>query len=355
MQVNHSYSLPTVVELFCVGDNEAAAYSRWSALAGSIIRQAEEVYTILEPGRRNGGPGPDFLRARIQFPDGIIKVGDVEIHCRTGGWYQHGHRWDGRYSNVILHIITGGTATPITLGAHQHVPTLYLPDHLPHAKACESYCSTPLDQAIVEQMIDLLAAQRWYRKIARFTGSDPTQQQRELALKLTCGSGADQLVQIWREELIGAPSLVDFVTRVIDRGPDKLGSRGKYAGRLAATAILVWLHENDCEKLWALTFSDFWSMLDEFATADLPIASRQFVIELVGNWLLPLSEIETGRDCYEGWFNLPRGWLYGRVKAFLPKINRIAPKLFGEQQGLLEWEESLCNMNDCTACPVVSS
>jgi hypothetical protein len=256
MKSSHNYPLTATSDLFDVADNEAEAYVRWSAMAGVSIGQAAEVYTILEPGRRNGGPGPDFLRARIRFPDGATKTGDIEIHCRTAGWHQHGHRWDQRYSNVILHIVTGGSASPIKIGASQQAPTIYLPGHLPESKPCEINCAARPDQATIDQMITLLAAQRWYRRLARFTGIDPARQQMELALRLARGSAVEQLAQIWMQEFQKNMNMIGFIEGVLNRSQDLIGPGKKFAGRLAAGSALVWYHQHDPEKLWAMTFAE---------------------------------------------------------------------------------------------------
>jgi len=256
---------------------------------------------------------------------------------------------------VILHIVTAGTTAPIKIGANQQAPTIYLPSHLLESKPCESNYAAHPDQATIDQMITLLAAQRWYRRLARFTGIDPARQQMELALRLARGSAAEQLVQIWMQELQSSMNMVGFIEGVLNRTQGLIGSGKKFAGRLAAGSAIIWYHRHAPNKLWAMTFADLWSMINELAATDLPVPTRLFVIELIGNWVLPLSHIESGKDRYEQWYNLPRGWLYGRVRAFMPKVDRPAPKLFGEQQGLLEWLGSLCDVNSCTACPFVNS
>lgn len=355
MEGNIYYPLPMAVEQLNVADNEAAGYPIWSGLAGAHIRQAGEMYTVLVPGRRNTGPGPDFLHARIRFPDGSMRAGDIEIHCRTGGWYQHGHQWDIRYSNVILHVIMGGTAAPVKLSANQLVPTIYLPLRLPEDKPCENKWGTTPDAATTGQLIRLLAAQRWYHRLGRLKTSTANRPQLELALRLTCGSAADQLLQIWLEEFQNNTVMPAFIEQVLGRTQGELGLSRKSAGRLAAGSALVWLHRHAQDKLFTLNFSEVCLLIKQLAVVDLPVPTRQFVIELVGNWLFPLSHLESGKSRYDEWYNLPRGWLYSGVRAFLPKLDWAAPKLFGEQQGLLEWVESLCDSNSCVACPLVNS
>ncbi|MCC6547117.1 DUF2851 family protein [Candidatus Sumerlaeota bacterium] len=59
---------------------------------------------VIEPGRWNTGPGPDFLDARIRIA-GELREGDVEIHTQSGDWQRHGHHKDFEYNRVILHVV----------------------------------------------------------------------------------------------------------------------------------------------------------------------------------------------------------------------------------------------------------
>jgi hypothetical protein len=58
---------------------------------------------VLDPGRWNEGPGPDFLAAEIAIDGRKIK-GDVEAHVEAGQWRRHGHGGDYVYNTVALHI-----------------------------------------------------------------------------------------------------------------------------------------------------------------------------------------------------------------------------------------------------------
>ena len=60
---------------------------------------------VLYPGRRNGGPGPDFRDAMIQVEEAPPQRGDVEVHLTDSGWRQHGHHEDPNYNNVVLHVV----------------------------------------------------------------------------------------------------------------------------------------------------------------------------------------------------------------------------------------------------------
>ncbi len=66
---------------------------------------------IIDPGLYNRNAGPDFFNAKIKI-NGIIWVGNVEIHDKASDWYQHGHDKDSAYDNTILHVV-GIDNTPV--------------------------------------------------------------------------------------------------------------------------------------------------------------------------------------------------------------------------------------------------
>ena len=58
---------------------------------------------VLDPGRWNGGAGPDFRGATVEI-GGSVRKGDVEVHVRPGDWNAHGHSARPDYANVVLHV-----------------------------------------------------------------------------------------------------------------------------------------------------------------------------------------------------------------------------------------------------------
>jgi len=50
------------------------------------------------------GAGPDFTGALLDL-DGTLVRGDVEVHVRAAGWYEHGHHRDPAYNGVVLHAV----------------------------------------------------------------------------------------------------------------------------------------------------------------------------------------------------------------------------------------------------------
>ncbi len=78
--------------------------------ANSLFRESvcfstgKKQIRILHVGTQNLDSGPDFFCARIEV-DGIVLVGNVEIHQRGSDWYHHRHHEDPAYDNVILSIV----------------------------------------------------------------------------------------------------------------------------------------------------------------------------------------------------------------------------------------------------------
>lgn len=48
--------------------------------------------------------GPDFLNAKVEI-DGLLWVGNVELHVRSKDWFLHNHHIDHAYDSVILHVV----------------------------------------------------------------------------------------------------------------------------------------------------------------------------------------------------------------------------------------------------------
>lgn len=59
---------------------------------------------IIDVGRWNSGPGPDFLEARLLL-NGLEFRGAVELHLCSQDWIRHGHHQDPCYNSVVLHVL----------------------------------------------------------------------------------------------------------------------------------------------------------------------------------------------------------------------------------------------------------
>ncbi len=62
---------------------------------------------VINTGELNKNAGPDFFNAKVKI-DGILWVGNVEVHQNIQDWKNHGHHQDEAYDNVILHVVADG-------------------------------------------------------------------------------------------------------------------------------------------------------------------------------------------------------------------------------------------------------
>lgn len=91
---------------------------------------------VIDPGLLNNDAGPDFFNAKIRIGDDML-AGNVEIHCHSIEWYQHGHDKDDAYNNCILHVVqdvddgvdvitkSGLTLPQLVISVPQHVQDNY--------------------------------------------------------------------------------------------------------------------------------------------------------------------------------------------------------------------------------------
>ena len=122
---------------------EDALQEFWDTITpGSVLDLSDGgKCTILTPGIRNNGKGPDFMNAVIRIGNSERR-GDVELHRKTSDWHVHGHSSDPAYDNVILHAVDLDDTTPGNVAFLPDVPIVYLPDpadYIPEGK--RAYCA----------------------------------------------------------------------------------------------------------------------------------------------------------------------------------------------------------------------
>ena len=86
---------------------------------------------VIDTGLSNHHAGPDFFNAKLKI-NGVLWVGNVEIHEKASDWFNHGHHQNPTYSNVILHVVGEADAEVVRFGSSQKIPQLLLkcPDEI---------------------------------------------------------------------------------------------------------------------------------------------------------------------------------------------------------------------------------
>ena len=334
---------------------EAALYPHWEQCTGRTLWGPEGRYRLLYPGQRNGGPGPDYLGAQVTFPDGTLHRGDVEIHVRRASWRRHRHRWDSRYSQVILHVVAYGGLRSVPQDQWRRVPTLALPRTPTPQLPCEVTSLSLADDPDQDEFLRSLATQRWWRRLADM-GRSESGQQEALARRLGPDRYHLKLPDRWRQQLTGQDDLFTFTASLL-ADLQLVAGRGRAAGlilgRVALLSAVAYTHGRRPEELASWSLAELRQLADGLRQAGFPAPTDPFLVEVAGNWLLPFSWRAGGGDRFDEWYRLPRGWSYGRVQRHVARLGLGGPTCFGQQQGLLEWLESLCQPVNCEACPVV--
>ncbi len=73
-------------------------------LKSDLSTTSYETIQIINQGVINFNAGPDFNQAKVVI-DGMLWVGDVEIHVNSSDWKTHKHQLDPAYNKVILHVV----------------------------------------------------------------------------------------------------------------------------------------------------------------------------------------------------------------------------------------------------------
>ncbi len=85
---------------------------------------------VIDPGLANIHAGPDFFNAKVKI-NGVLWVGNIEIHNRASDWFRHNHHTDTAYDSVVLHVVLVADATIYrTNGEEIPQMELHYPDSL---------------------------------------------------------------------------------------------------------------------------------------------------------------------------------------------------------------------------------
>ena len=79
---------------------------------------------VIDTGLANTDAGPDCFNAKLKL-DGVLWIGNIEIHERSSDWFKHGHHADAGYNSVILHIASE-IDTEISRSNGERIPQIQL-------------------------------------------------------------------------------------------------------------------------------------------------------------------------------------------------------------------------------------
>ncbi len=79
---------------------------------------------VIDTGLANTDARPDFFNAKLKL-DGVLWIGNIEIHERSSDWFKHGHHADAGYNSVILHIASE-IDTEISRSNGERIPQIQL-------------------------------------------------------------------------------------------------------------------------------------------------------------------------------------------------------------------------------------
>ncbi len=263
-------------------------------------------FTVRSPGQWNRQAGPDFRQAVIEYVDGEVCRGDVEVHRVASGWTAHRHHLDSRYNEVILHVILRNdrAASEIVRADGQTVPQMVLSDWLSRPIAdyraeisLEDYprrhvprighCYTALRALPPEDIQDFLEragvtrlqqrAERWTSRVAEAGLAQATY---EAVLRSLGAAGYRQPFQALARELSW-----DKAQRCLDRVPHADRRVGAEALVLGMAGMLA-LAQDKAEEFDAETqayiaeLSAYWQVFPREVT----VAYR---VETQVNWRAP--------------------------------------------------------------------
>jgi hypothetical protein len=130
-------------------------------------------------GFLNNLQGPDFSNGRIHW-QGASWAGHIEMHVKSGEWYQHKHQEDPAYENVILHVVweedrpvfrNDGTRIPcLELKQRVDPKLVHQYQQLLQSESwihCESHIHE-VNTLVVQHWLDALVVDQWQRKASLY-------------------------------------------------------------------------------------------------------------------------------------------------------------------------------------------
>lgn len=319
-------------------------------LGSKLQMQNQEVVMILNHGRRNFNKGPDINDA-VLFINGNRVLGDIECHIKERDWYNHGHKDDVNYNNVILHIIRETTL--------QNSP---IPHTVIFPKVKRWNCSLNDKNRVSDDrsLLINLGVMRWYDKV-EICRKDQSYVQ--LSKPLGCGGNEDNFNRLIHSldlaVLVELPfkKKIDYVSKIADNIKwEHCGIRPAQwpEKRLQLLVELISFIEN-INSLELVQPDVFFKYLSKAC----PSGGRGILVECCINYFYPsfaTHALKTNNSTeykkwHSAWSELKLQNPYGRhVKRFGHLFSRKELCSVIIAQGLLQLEHEFCTPKYCKMC-----
>jgi len=337
-----------------INDEQNVYYSWENQIGNQFIENGNRV-EIIHTGKRNYVSGPDYKNAKIMINNSLI-IGDVEIHVSCNDWYNHKHHIDPQYSCVILHVISSGRTHKVIDNLGREIPTIKIATQPIKNKCCVHISKDTSSESMFE-IIESFAELRWemHKNYFRNLDSEIIVQRMFHLLDVQGNTSIKNKLSSYfltHYKVLSINVLIDKLIEMFASSPWKMGCRypaSQPSSRIPILTILL----NDI--LNARSYPTSLKELLEFnksVSKDYSVPGKQFLIEIMGNLILPLQQQTTNKLLFNEWFQLPTQ-SYGKCKQLLKQWDADISISFGVQQGLLFLMNELCNTQSCDHCPII--
>ncbi len=255
---------------------------------------------VVFPGRRWGGPGPDFGGAVLAELDGTLVRGDVEVHVRASTWAAHGHSRDPAYANVVLHVVQVADGLALD-GRGEHVPTVQLElgpgrgPGPPHSRV--EWVPCVREAPAVLQIVEAAGRQRFRARAARFEGDLSVLSADQVVWRGVCEAvGYGRNAQPFGQ-LADAVPWAQASTVVAERGPVGLSGLLLGAAGLLAEATLpeahAWRMLRRTQDVRAVLKAASWDRR-QLRAGNAPAQRCRGLAELAARWVQPSARGSRG-------------------------------------------------------------
>ena len=360
---------------------EKALAERWEAGVGGLLRLEDgRALRVVFPGTATGASGPDFRSAILDIEGDLVR-GDVEIHCRTTGWRQHGHAANGAYAAVVLHVVErhdeqraftvhrSGRLIPVLVLTHDPGPG-FPPAFTPPCALAVAQGAAP---AVALERMGLRRLRAKAARAERVVAAHGAGQALYGAMLETLGGSANREafaelarrlpLAVLLESYVGEGVPRSFaITAALKGAAGPAGMRRTGARPLASperrldsagALVARWWREGagpgwpDC-----LTGGDAWK------AAVAPGIGRGMAIELAINAILPVglaSGAISETSAEAEWRALPSPGTYGQLRRLESWLGGAGARPFAgasRLQGGLLLQREYCSRGECGRCPL---